>query len=473
MHTFLFERMKKMNFTAQDVEQMIEDQRSFYFTGATKNIEFRKEQLILLKETIKKYEEQVIEALALDLRKSEFEAYSTEIGIVYDSISYFLKNIDGWMEPEPVKTPIHFQPAKSYIVREPYGVTLIIGPFNYPFQLIMEPLIGAIIGGNTAIVKPSETAVHTAIMVKKILEEVFPPHYVRVVEGERDEVTALIHAPFDYIFFTGSVAVGKVVAKAAAERLTPIALELGGKSPAIVDQTANLDVAAKRIVWGKFNNTGQTCVAPDYLLVHSSVAKKFTRLLKKTIREFFGDDAQQSPDYGRIINERQFDRLQTILDNERDTVTFGGRTDREDLYMEPTVLENITWDRPSMEDELFGPILPILTYEQLPKAIHEIRQLPKPLSAYLFSENEKAIAYFLQELPFGGGCINDVITHVGNTHLPFGGVGPSGVKSYHGKASFENFTHPKSIMQRSNKLANSLLYPPYKQKVKLVRTIMK
>ena len=432
-----------MNFTAQDVEQMIENQRDFYFSGTTKDIQFRKQQLMNLKKTIKKYEAQVIEALALDLRKSEFEAYATEIGIVYDSISYFVKNVSAWMEPELVKTPLHFQPAKSYIVREPYGVTCIIGPFNYPFQLIMEPLIGALIGGNTAIVKPSEAAVHTAIIVKTILKETFPENYVRVVEGEKEEVTALIHAPFDYIFFTGSVAVGKVIAKAAAERLTPIALELGGKSPVIVDQTANLEVAAERIAWGKFNNTGQTCVAPDYVLVHEAVAKKFTKILKKTIRAFYGEDPQQSPDYGRIINTRQFDRLQHLLDLERATVTLGGRTDREDLYMEPTVLENIDWQSPSMEDELFGPILPIMTYEQLPKAIHEIRQLPKPLSAYMFSENEKAIDYFLQELPFGGGCVNDVITHVGNSHLPFGGVGPSGVKAYHGKASFENFAHPK------------------------------
>lgn len=462
-----------MNFTAQDVEQMIEDQRAFYFTRTTKEVEFRKQQLVLLKESIKKYERQIIEALAADLRKSEFEAFATEIGIVYDSISYFLKNLDSWMKPELVKTPIQFQPGKSYIVREPYGVVLIIGPFNYPFQLIMEPLIGAIIGGNTAIVKPSESAVHTAAIVKTIIEETFSKNYVRVVEGEKDEVTALIHAPFDYIFFTGSVAVGKVVARAAAERLTPVALELGGKSPVIVDQTANLEVAVKRIAWGKFNNTGQTCVAPDYILVHESVAKKFVKLMKKAIREFFGEDIQKSEDYGRIINVRQFDRLQKILDDERNTVTFGGTTDREDLFIEPTLLENITWNSPSMEDELFGPLLPIMTYKQLPQAIHEVRKLPKPLSAYLFSENEKAIHYFLQELPFGGGCINDVITHVGNTHLPFGGVGPSGSNAYHGKASFENFTHAKSIMQRSNKLANSLLFPPYKQKVKLVRTIMK
>lgn len=462
-----------MKFTQQDVEQMIAEQRDFYFTRTTKDIEFRKEQLLKLKEAIKKYEQDVLDALYLDLRKSEFEAYSNEIGMVYDSIAQFVKNIDEWSRPEAVKTPLHFQPGKSYIVREPYGVTLIIGPFNYPFQLVMEPLIGAIIGGNTAIVKPSESAVHTAAIVKTILEETFDPSYVRVVEGEKEEVTTLIHAPFDYIFFTGSVAVGKIVAKAAAERLTPIALELGGKSPAIVDQTADLAVAAKRIVWGKFNNAGQTCVAPDYVIVHEKVAKKFVKLLKETIREFYGKNMQSSPDFARIINERQFDRLQKIIDAEKAHITFGGLTDREDLYIEPTIIEDATWQSPAMEDELFGPILPILTYNQLPRAIHEIRQLPKPLSAYLFTENENAVDYFLDELPFGGGCINDVITHVGNTNLPFGGVGPSGVKAYHGKASYENFTHPKSIMQRSSKLSNGLLFPPYKQKVKLVRTIMK
>ncbi|MER2105364.1 MAG: aldehyde dehydrogenase [Solibacillus sp.] len=462
-----------MNFTQQDVEQMIALQRDFYFTRTTKDLEFRKQQLLNLKDSIKKYEQDVLDALYLDLRKSEFEAYSNEIGIVYDSIAQFVKNIDDWSRPETVKTPLHFQPGKSYVVREPYGVTLIIGPFNYPFQLVMEPLIGAIIGGNTAIVKPSESAVHTAAIVKKILEETFDPSYVRVVEGEKEEVTALIHASFDYIFFTGSVAVGKIVAKAAAERLTPIALELGGKSPAIVDQTADLTIAAKRIVWGKFNNAGQTCVAPDYVMVHEKVAKKFVKLLKETIREFYGKNMQSSVDFARIINVRQFDRLQKIIDAEKANITFGGLTDRDDLYIEPTIVEDASWQSPSMEDELFGPILPILTYSQLPRAIHEIRQLPKPLSAYLFTENDNAMDYFLDELPFGGGCINDVITHVGNTHLPFGGVGPSGVKAYHGKASYENFTHPKSILQRSSKLANGLLFPPYNQKVKLVRTIMK
>ena len=281
-----------MNFTAQDVEKMIDEQRSFYYSRQTKDLEFRKKKLLQLKETIKQYEQEVIHALKLDLNKSEFEAYATEIGIVYDSISYMVKNINDWVKPETVKTPIQFQPGKSMIVREPYGVVLIIGPFNYPFQLIMEPLVGAIIGGNTAIVKPSESAPHTAAIIKKIIGETFGEKYVRVVEGEKEEVTALIHASFDYIFFTGSVAVGKVVAKAAAERLTPICLELGGKSPAIVDQTANLDVAVKRIAWGKFNNAGQTCVAPDYVLVHTSVYSKFIKKLKKTISDFYGKEAK-------------------------------------------------------------------------------------------------------------------------------------------------------------------------------------
>lgn len=462
-----------MRFTANDVEEMIALQKNFYFTRATKSVAFRKEQLLKLKGAIQKYEKDVIEALRLDLGKSEFEAYATEVGIVLDSISYMVKHVEEWVKPEMVKTPIQFQPGKSFIVREPYGVVLIIGPFNYPFQLIMEPLVGAIVGGNTAIVKPSETSVHTAAIVKKILEETFEPQFVRVVEGEKDEVTALIHASFDYIFFTGSVAVGKVIMRAAAERLTPVALELGGKSPAIVDQTANLEVAAKRIAWGKFTNTGQTCVAPDYLLVHSSVKEKFLKILKKTIHEFYGADIQKSPDYGRIVNEKQFDRLQTILDREQDSITFGGQTDRVDLFIHPTIIENANWQSPSMEDELFGPILPVLAYDDLCLAIHQIRQLPKPLAAYFFSENDKAIQYFLEELPFGGGCINDTVTHVGNAYLPFGGVGPSGVKAYHGKASFENFTHPKSILKKSSKLANGLLFPPYKKKVKLVRTILK
>ncbi|SOC35137.1 aldehyde dehydrogenase [Ureibacillus acetophenoni] len=462
-----------MSLTPHDVEKIISNQRAYYYDGEPRSLEFRKEQLQKLAKSIKKYEQEILKALNLDLGKSEFEGYTNEVGIVLSSIRYMLKNIDEWVKHTEVKTPLSLQPAKSFIIREPYGVTLIIAPFNYPFQLVMEPLIGAIAGGNTAVVKPSESAVHTCEIVKKIIEETFEPNYVAVVEGEKEEVTALIHASFDYIFFTGSVAVGKVVMRAAAERLTPITLELGGKSPTIVDHTANLELAAKRIVWGKFNNNGQTCVAPDYVLVQQTVYNEFIELLKKTIKQFFGEDPQQSKDYGRIINHKQLERLVQLLEQENEQISYGGYYDLEDRYIEPTLLENITWTSPIMEDEIFGPILPIMPYDQLHVAIDEVRKLPKPLAAYFFSEHEKAVEYFLEQLPFGGGCINDTITHVGNIYLPFGGVGPSGVNAYHGKASFENFTHPKSIMQRSTKVTNDLLYPPYKKKVNLVRMVLK
>ena len=462
-----------LNFTAQDVEQMIEAQHEFFYTGATKSVDFRKEQLNRLKRVIQHHEAEIVQALYKDLRKSEFEAYATEVGFVLDSIGFMIKHIDEWMKPEQVKTALHLMPAKSFIMREPYGSVLIIGPFNYPFQLVMEPLIGAIIGGNCAILKPSESAVHTAHVIKKIITLTFPSNYVRVVEGEKEETSALIHAPFDFIFFTGSVAVGKVVMRAASERLTPVALELGGKSPAIIDHTANLEVAAKRIIWGKFVNAGQTCVAPDYLLVHQEVKDKFVHLLKKTMTDFYGKDIQKSSDYGRIINQRQFDRLKELIRKEGSYISAGGNMDSEDLYIEPTLLEGVTWGSPSMEDEIFGPILPILTYNRLETAIQQVRKLPKPLAAYFFSENEKATQYFLDELPFGGGCINDTISHVGSSHLPFGGVGPSGMNAYHGKASFDTFTHAKSILKKSTKLPINIIFPPYKNKVKLVKSLLR
>ncbi|MDN7241444.1 aldehyde dehydrogenase [Planococcus sp. N028] len=462
-----------MNFTAVDVEQMIEEQHDYFYTGATKSADFRIKQLDRLREAISAHQEEVMDALKQDLGKGEFEAYATEIGFVLDSITSMTKNIKEWMEPEKVKTPIHLQPAKSFIVREPYGSVLIIGPFNYPFQLVMEPLIGAIIGGNCAVVKPSEATPNVAAVIRSIIEEAFPPYYVRVVEGEKEEVTALIHASFDYIFFTGSVNVGKVIMKAAAEKLTPITLELGGKSPVIVDQTANVDLAAKRIAWGKLMNTGQTCVAPDYICVHESVKDEFMKKLQTAIVSFYGQDAQKSPDYGRIVNERHFDRLVDVIRKENEQIVYGGTLDRENLYIEPVILEDIDWNSPSMEDELFGPILPVMTYTDLPLLLSQIRKLPKPLSAYLFSENERAIQFFLDKLPFGGGCINDTVSHVASSYLPFGGIGSSGVNSYHGKASFETFTHGKSILKRSTKFSTDLLYPPYKRKVKLVKTVLK
>ncbi|MFJ7932955.1 aldehyde dehydrogenase [Sporosarcina sp. NPDC096371] len=462
-----------MRFTAQGVESMIVEQQSFYFTGETRSADFRIAMLSKLKEAILLNEEAITEALHKDLRKSPFESYVTEIGLVLSTISHMIKHVTEWMEPEIVKTPIHLQPAKSFIVREPYGSVLIIGPFNYPFQLVMEPLIGAIAGGNCAIVKPSEAAVHTGAVIKKMLEAIYPPEFVRVVEGELEETAALIHASFDYIFFTGSVAVGKVVMKAAAERLTPITLELGGKSPALVDQTADILKAAERIVWGKFVNNGQTCVAPDYVLVHHAVKNQLVKAMRAAIRKFYGEMVKRSPDYGRIINDKHYSRLLKILELDRAFVIYGGDVDRDDLYIEPTLLDGVSWNSASMQDEIFGPILPILTYDNLGEAVHRIRKLPKPLAAYMFTENEQASAYFIDQLPFGGGCINDTITHVGNMNLPFGGVGSSGMNAYHGKYSFDTFTHAKSMMKKSTKIPMKIAYPPYGQKLKLVKPLIR
>lgn len=462
-----------MKFTPEQAESLISSQHAFYFTGQTKSAAFRKEMLWKLKQAIESHEQAIFKALHRDLGKSQFESYVTEIGFVISSITYMMEHLEEWMKPEAVKTPIHLQPASSFIIREPYGSVLIIGPYNYPFQLVMEPLIGAIAGGNCAVIKPSETAVHTAAIVKKILTETFPSEYISVIEGERDETAVLIHASFDYIFFTGSAEVGKIVMKAAAERLTPITLELGGKSPALVDQTADLSKAAERIVWGKFINNGQTCIAPDYVLVHQSVQKQFIKEMVRTIQSFYGKDASVSADYGRIVNERQFDRLMKIIEQEREHLFFGGNSNRDNLYIEPTLLGNVSWNGPAMQEEIFGPILPILLYDNLADAIHHIRQFPKPLAAYLFTENEQAAQYFMENVPFGGGCINDTISHVGNIHLPFGGIGPSGMNAYHGKTSFDTFTHAKSMLKRSTAIPMRIAFPPYRNKLKWIKPLLR
>lgn len=461
-----------MNFTEEDMYRMLETQKNFYRTGETRDVAFRKDMLMKLYMEIEKREQAILQALHMDLGKSAFESYTTEIGFVLSSIKYMVKSVDDWMKPEKVKTPLHLQPAKSFITREPYGSILVIGPFNYPFQLVMEPLIGALVAGNSVVVKPSEFAVETSAMIKEIIEAVFPPEYVAVVLGEQEETSLLIHAPFDYLFFTGSVGVGKIVMKAAAERLTPITLELGGKSPVIVDQTANLKHAAERIVWGKFLNAGQTCVAPDYLVVHTTVKDALIQEVKAILKQFYGRNPEESPDYGRLIHERHFDRLQKMLEQGASKIIVGGKSNRETLYMEPTIID-ADWSDSVMEDEIFGPILPVLTYENLGEAIERIGEYPKPLAAYFFTENELAETYFIENLPFGGGCINDTVTHVGNIHLPFGGVGNSGVGSYHGKASFELFTHGKSMMKRSTKIPMKVVLPPYKNKIKVIKNLLK
>lgn len=457
----------------ENVDSILKEHKFYFHTGITKDINFRIQQLNKLKNAIKFHEKDILDALYKDLGKSEFEAYSTEIGFVLDSIGYMIKNLKSWSEPIKVKAPIHQQPSKTYIMYEPYGTVLIIGPFNYPFQLVIEPLIGAMAAGNCAVLKPSESTPTISALIKDIIDKTFDNKYIRVIEGERETTSALINSPFDYIFFTGSVPVGRIVMEAAAKNLVPVTLELGGKSPTIVDKTANLEVAAKRIAWGKLINTGQTCIAPDYLLVHKDVKEKFIEMLKKVIIDFYGIDSSKSQDYGRIVNTRQFDRLTSIIDRDKSKVIYGGSYNREKLYIEPTLIDNADWQDASMEDEIFGPIFPILEYSDLNEVINMINERPKPLALYLFTENEPVEHKVLNSVSFGGGCVNDTISHVASAYMPFGGVGNSGIGGYHGKESFETFSHRKSILKKSTRFNINLIFPPYKDKVKLVKRFLK
>jgi aldehyde dehydrogenase (NAD+) len=455
------------------METLLKEHKKYFHTGITKDISFRIRQLKKLKEAIKKYEKDILSALYKDLRKSEFEAYSTEIGFVLDSISYMIKNLKSWAKPMKVKTPIHQYPSKTYIMYEPYGTILIVGPFNYPFQLVIEPLIGAIAAGNCAVLKPSESAPATSKLLRRLIEETFDKEYISVIEGERETTSELINSPLDYIFFTGSVPVGRIVMEAASKNLVPVTLELGGKSPTIIDKTANLDIAAKRIIWGKLINAGQTCIAPDYLVVHNDVKEQLLAKLKTTIINFYGSNAFTSGDYGRIVNIKQFDRLASIIDRDKSKIAYGGHYNREDLYIEPTLIYNASWQDASMEDEIFGPILPILEYSDLTSAINMINERPKPLALYLFTEDDSVEHKILNSVSFGGGCVNDTISHVASPYMPFGGVGNSGIGGYHGEESFKLFSHRKSILKKSTVLDLNIIYPPYKDKVNLVRKVLK
>ncbi|RIX60400.1 aldehyde dehydrogenase [Paenibacillus nanensis] len=465
--------------TNDSVLQMLEEHTSFFRQGKTANAAFRIEQLHKLRRAIIRYERELLDALRKDLRKSEMEAYSSELGFVRSSITYQAKHLKKWMKPRKVRTPIYLAGARSRIIPEPYGTVLIVGPYNYPVQLILEPLIGAIAAGNCAVLKPSESVPHVSAVISRMIAETFEPAYVRVVEGEKEVTSALIRAPFDYIFFTGSIAVGKIVMEAAAKNLVPVTLELGGKSPVIVDKTANLDLAAKRIAWGKWLNAGQTCVAPDYVLVHEEIRAAFVNKMKEAVSSFYSDNPQASEDFGRIVNERQFDRLAAILDADRDLVVHGGRLDRDDLYIEPTLLavgdasSSKALEAESMKDELFGPLLPILAYSRLEEAIELVRNRPKPLAFYVFTEDKEVRERVLGELSFGGGCVNDTISHLVNHHMPFGGVGHSGMGGYHGQHSFELFSHHKSVLTRSTKFEPGILFPPYKDKLKWIRKVLK
>ena len=454
-----------------DSQSLRQQQELFFRSGKTKDIDFRLEALQKLRNSIKENETKIMEALKADLNKSDFESYTTEIGIVLEEIRFVMKNLRSWAQPQKVKTPVTHIGSSSYLYPEPYGVALIIAPWNYPFQLAIAPLIGALAAGNCAVIKPSELTPMTSEILEKLITEQFPSEYISVMQGGVETSQALLAEKFDYIFFTGSVQVGKIVMEAAAKHLTPVTLELGGKSPCIVHEDANIKLAAKRIAWGKFLNAGQTCVAPDYLYVHKQVKTEFLAYLEAAVNELYGETPLNNPNFTRIVSERHFQRLERYLKN--GDVRAGGQINKKELKIAPTVLTNITWDDPVMQEEIFGPVLPVLEYDQLTEVIEGIQNHPNPLALYLFTENVQVQNQILGHISFGGGCINDTVYHLSSPYLPFGGVGSSGTGAYHGKGSFDTFSHYKSILKQTTKFDIPFRYPNIKNGLKKIKYFLK
>ncbi len=450
------------------MKEEFKTQQAFFKTHKTKSYAFRKAQLIKLKEAIEKHEEAIKEALNKDLNKHALEAYATEIGFSLYSIRHTLKNLKRWVRPKKVKSPLFSLFSKSYLYKEPKGVVLIIGPYNYPFQLIMEPLIGALAAGNTVFLKPSEFTTHTEAIIEKLITETFDPSLVKVVCGDKETTQALLELPFDHIFFTGSTQVGQIVYQAAAKHLTPVTLELGGKSPVIIDGTAKLQIAAKRIAFGKILNAGQTCVAPDYIYVERSVKDTFEEYLINAFKTMYQNDKEQ---LAAIVNDKHFDRIVKLID--KDKIIYGGDIDKEKRHIGPTIMSDVTWDDAVMKEEIFGPVLPILPYSNLNNVIKILQKKEKPLATYIFTENTQTKDRLLNELSFGNGAVNDTIMQVASPYLPFGGVGESGFGSYHGKSSFDTFTHIKSYQKKTTLFDFNPAYPPYKNQEKLVKKLLK
>ncbi len=454
-----------------DIRETLESQRAFFATGKTKDITFRKEQLKKLRQAILDHEQEIYDALYADFRKSKFETFETEIGTVLNELKDAIKNVKKWSRVKKARTPLTHLPAKSRIYSDPYGVVLIIAPWNYPFNLLMAPLLGAISAGNCAMVKTAPASANTSAIIKKILTSIYPEDYVAVFEGGRSVNGALLDEEFDYICFTGGAEVGRIVLQAAAKNLTPCTLELGGKSPCIVADDANLKIAARRIVWGKFLNCGQTCVAPDYLLVSNNVKTKLFELMLKEIKKFYGDNPKASEDFPRIITDSHFERISKLLSS-GDVLT-GGETDAKTRYIAPTILDNVSLDDPVMQEEIFGPVLPTITIDSIDDAISIINARPKPLALYTFTRSKKTKLKILKETSCGGGCVNDTLMHFANGHFPFGGVGMSGMGAYHGEASFTTFSHQKSIVEKSNFFDNPFRYAPYSDLgVKILKMFM-
>lgn len=455
----------------ENYNSIIAKQKAFFRTEMTKDVSYRLEALHKLRNAIKNNEQVLMDALRADLNKSEFDAYTSEIGIVLEELRFTLKHLRSWVKPKKVKTPVTHIGSRSYIYSEPYGVALIIAPWNYPFQLAIAPLIGAIAAGNCAVIKPSELTPKTSEVLATIINDLYPKEYISVVQGGVETSQALLNEKFDYIFFTGSVPVGKVIMEAAAKSLTPVTLELGGKSPCIVHKDANLKLAAKRIAWGKFTNAGQTCIAPDYLYLHKSIKDQFLQKFKETTIELYGEQPLNNVNFTRIVSDRHFQRLCSFLDNGE--LFIGGSTNQEKLTMEPTVLTHVTWEDPIMQDEIFGPILPVLEYDELSEVLEGIHHHPKPLALYIFTENNMIQKEVLNSISFGGGCVNDTVYHFVTPYLPFGGVGNSGIGAYHGKGNFDTFSHQKSVLKQTTLFDIPFRYPNVKNGLKKIKLFMK
>lgn len=447
--------------TEIEINQIVETQRNFFYTGTTLDVNYRLHALAKLKIYIQTHETEINEAICKDLGKSAFESYMCEIGLVLSEISYMLKHIRKLVKEKTVLTPLAQFHSRSFKKPSPYGVTLIMSPWNYPFLLTINPLVDAIAAGNTAVIKPSAYSPHTSEIIKTIIKKCFDPEYVSVITGGRAENTCLLNEHFDYIFFTGSQAVGKEVMKQASKHLTPITLELGGKSPCIVEKSANIKLAAKRIVFGKYLNCGQTCVAPDYIYCDKEIKDCLVHEIKRQIKKQYKSSPLTNKKYGKIISEKHFDRVSALIDQTK--VVYGGKADKATLKIEPTVMDNVTFDDAVMQEEIFGPVLPVLTYDSLEQAIHKINSMAHPLALYIFTSNKAAAKKVTANCGFGGGCINDTIIHLATSEMGFGGFGESGMGAYHGKDGFRTFSHYKSIVDKKTWLDLPMRYQPYKK----------
>lgn len=454
------------------MQASIQDLRAYFLSGATQTYDFRINQLKRLKKVVLDSEKEIYAALYADLKKTDEDAWATEIGFFLSELNHTLQNLKEWMRPTEVSTNLVNLPSSSYMVQEPLGVVCIIAPWNYPFQLLFTPLIGAIAGGNCVVLKPSEFAPATAHVMSKIIESLFPANYIMYLEGEGATVLPplLTNNQFDHIFYTGSTQVGKIIYKYAAEQLVPVTLELGGKSPAVIASDANLRVAARRLASPKFSNAGQMCIAPDYILVPTELKEALIEELIKSIQQFYGVNASASEHYGKIINDKQWERLNSYLSEGE--IVYGGKTDRSKLFIEPTIMTHIPENARIMKDEIFGPILPIITYQSNEEALAVIHKNPNPLAFYVFTENKATEQYWLTNVPSGGACVNNATMHITNHDLPFGGRGYSGTGGYHGKASFNTFTHNKSVLKTPTWIDPSFKYPPYKGKAWLLKRLI-